>query len=64
MSLMLRAGTQAAFAAFVLTGLAVLAFYTMFLRVHASGAVAAAVMLGLVAFVTVLVAVCVVVLIR
>jgi uncharacterized membrane protein YobD (UPF0266 family) len=58
---MLRAGTQAAFAAFVLSGLAVLAFYTMFLRVHASTAVAAAVMLGVVAFVTVLVAVCVVV---
>lgn len=61
MSLMLRAGTQAAVAAFALSGLAVIAFYTMLLVVQPGDAVATAVTLAFVASATVFVGVCVVV---
>lgn len=63
-NLMLRAGTQAAFAAFALSGLAVIAFYTILLRVQPGDAVATAVTLALVASATVFIAVCAVVYFR
>ena len=54
---MIRAASQAAAAAFTLSALAVVSFYAMFFGVHPIAALATAVILGLVAFVTVFAAV-------
>ena len=64
MSLLIRAATEAATAAFVLSALAVVAFYTTVLSVHPGDALATAITLGLVAFTTVFAAVSAVVSVR
>lgn len=61
---MMRAAIEAATAAFALSALSVVAFYTAVLSVHPSDALANAITLGLIAFTTVFAAVSVMVSVR